>query len=85
MCDFIKKVNVLTNLDSLSEFKPIFENFNYERNDVFREMMLDFIDFVKSDSDSVLVPLSRGLEVMLLVEKIRQSSQRKKWTKVGKL
>lgn len=85
MCDFIKKVNVLTNFDSLSESKPIFKNFDYERNDVFREMMLDFIDFVKSDSDSVLVPLSRGLEVMLLVEKIRQSSQRKKWTKVGKL
>jgi predicted dehydrogenase len=78
-CDFIKKSNVTTTNKSYTNSAPSLFQFDYERNDLFVSMIKDFIYFVNSDSETARVPISRGLDVMLVIDKIRKASQDQNW------
>jgi len=78
-CDFIKKANVTTTNKSYTDSTPSLCQFDYERNDLFVSMIKDFIHFVNSESELARVPISRGLDVMLVIDKIRKASQDRNW------
>ena len=84
-CDFIKKVNVSTNYKLCTNSAPSLYQFDYERNDLFVNMIKDFIHFVGSDSEPARVPISRGLDVMLVIDKIREASQVRNWVQIETL
>jgi predicted dehydrogenase len=83
-CDFIEKMNSLTTSTEYANAKSNLHTFKYERNDVFKNMMNDFLAFVKSENEIARVPFSRGLEVMLVIDKIREASLDQNWITVGK-
>lgn len=78
-CDFILKTNSLMSSDSYASSKNTLESFKYERQDVFYDMLQDFLKFIKVVDYVPRVPYLRGLEVIRLVEKIRKSSDTKIW------
>ena len=79
ICDLISKVNQLTISKSYANFETELYKFEYERNDVFSKMTQDFTIFVDSKDSNARVPFSRGLEVMSLIEKIRDKSKNNFW------
>jgi len=81
-CDFIKKVNVLTTSKSYATSESYLESFKYERNDVFITMMKDFLSFVHSETETARVSFSRGMEVMLVIDKIREASTKHTWVTI---
>lgn len=78
-CDFIEKTNLLTINDSYASAKNSLESFDYERQDLFMDMLQDFIKFIETENYVPRVPYLRGLDVMHLIEKIRKSSSRGVW------
>ncbi len=78
-CDFIGKTNSLTTSDSYATSKNSFESFDYERQDVFKDMLQEYIKFIEAVNYIPRVPYHRGLEVMRLIEKIRKSSSSEIW------
>jgi len=83
-CNFLNKINTVTISKSYAEPGRIIKRFKYERNDVFVDMMKDFIEFVNFENVLPRVTFLRALEVMFLIEKIRESSQINHWLKVDK-
>jgi hypothetical protein len=57
--------------------------FEYEKNDVFVKMIEDFLVFVNSKNNSARVTIMRGLEVMLIIDKIKEASFKQNWVIVG--
>ena len=78
-CDFIRKTNLLTTSDSYASSKNSLESFDYERQDIFRDMLQDYIKFIGTVNYMPRVSYLRGLEVMHLIEKIRKSSSSEIW------
>ncbi len=83
-CDFIQKNNILTESKSYANFTSNTIHFKYDRNDVFKQMISDFIKFVSNEISEALVPLSRGLEVMYLIDKMREASKSRKWVSIDR-
>lgn len=81
-CDFIRKINVSTTYKSYADSTTNLHQFDYERNDLFVSMIDDFLYFVSSDSEPARVPISRGLDVMLVIDKIREASQNRNWVHI---
>lgn len=78
-CDFIRKTNLLTTSDSYANSKNSLESFDYERQDIFRDMLQDYLKFIRTVNYMPRVSYLRGLEVMHLIEKIRKSSSSEIW------
>jgi predicted dehydrogenase len=83
ICDLIKKTNLLTVYQEYAKFHEDYKIFTYDRNQVFQEMIRDFLIFVKSSTIKPKVPFSRGLQVMFLIDRIRESSATGSWVKVN--
>jgi len=81
-CDFIQKNNILTKSNSYANFNSSTISFEYDRNDVFMQMISDFIKFVSNEISEARVPLSRGLDVMCLIDKMRAASENRKWVAI---
>jgi predicted dehydrogenase len=82
-CDFIEKTNSLITSTTYANYRLHSETFVYERNEVFKNMMIDFSSFVSSQNKIAKVSFLRGLEVMFLIDKIRKGSMKKNWITVG--
>jgi hypothetical protein len=82
-CDFIRKTNGLTTSISYANTISNSYEFEYEKNDVFKNMMEDFLRFVYSESILPRVTIPRGLEVMLIIDKIKEASLKQNWVTVG--
>lgn len=82
-CDFVQKTNGLITFEAYGNYSSYSEKFVYERNEVFKNMMITFVSFVNSKNEIANVTYLRGLEVMLLIDKIRESSIEKSWVTVG--
>ena len=83
-CDFIQKNNILIKSKSYANFTSNTNSFQYDRNDVFKQMISDFIKFVSNETSEALVPFSRGLEVMYLIDMMRKASQNRKWLPIDR-
>jgi predicted dehydrogenase len=79
-CDLVKRTNSFTLSKSYAKFDTEVREFSYDRNDMFLEMIRDFLLFVDSEKPNPRVPFSRGLEVMEVIEMIRESSLNEFWT-----
>jgi predicted dehydrogenase len=82
-CDFIRKTNGLTTSISYANTISNSYEFEYEKNDVFTNMMEDFLRFVYSETILPRVTIPRGLEVMLIIDKIKEASLKQNWVTVG--
>ena len=82
-CDFIRKTNGLTTSISYANTISNSYEFEYEKNEVFTKMMQDFLSFVYSETIPPRVTIARGLEVMLIIDKIKEASLKKNWVAVG--
>lgn len=82
-CDFVQKTNGLITSKAYGNYSSYSEKFVYERNEVFKNMMITFMSFVNSQNEIANVTYLRGLEVMLLIDKIRKASIEKNWVTVG--
>lgn len=82
-CDFIRKTNSLTTSISYGNAISNSYEFEYEKNDVFVTMIKDFLDFVNSKNNSARVTIMRGLQVMLIIDKIKEASIKQNWVIVG--
>jgi predicted dehydrogenase len=79
ICDLIKKNNCITSYNSYSKSDSKNYSFTYERNEVFKEMMKDFINFVQGDKYFNHIGIKDGLAVMALIDKIRIASVKQGW------
>jgi predicted dehydrogenase len=79
ICDFIKKRNTYIGHSLLSKIPSSSVDFEYERNDVFKEMIADYSVFANNKAESARVTLKRGLEVMQIIDKVREASVNRKW------
>jgi|688.fasta_scaffold147709_2 predicted dehydrogenase len=83
-CDFVRKINILTTSKSYAISDSNLKRFKYERNEIFKNMMSDFITFVHSETETPRVSFSRGMEVMLIIDKIREASLKRNWVNIDK-
>jgi predicted dehydrogenase len=83
VCDFINKTIHVTYYQKYAQTYSTIKKFEYDRNQIFIDMMKDFLTFVNSNASKPKVPFSRGLQVMNLIDKIRVSSKSQLWVNLN--
>jgi predicted dehydrogenase len=74
ICDFIQHTNTIVSDTEPEAPLTSSEIFQYERNDIFLDMIKSFIAFVNFPETKATIPYERGIQVMMLIEKIREAS-----------
>lgn len=82
-CDFAQKTTTLTAYESYAVSRSLDEVFHYSRQEIFLDMLKDFLEFIRSTKTSPRVSFLRGCEVMSLIDQIKKSSMSMRWKNIN--